>query len=101
MLSVMENYYECDPVNLGCGKPVTIKEVVEIICRNVRNPPQIRWDTSKPTGNKIRLMDTTKARERAKFTPAYSLEQGIKETIDWVEANPDHQRGRFKVFWAT
>lgn len=101
MVMVMENYYECDPVNLGSGTAVSIKEVVDFICKYAPHAPQIKWDTSKPTGNKIRLMDISKAQKKAGFTPQYSLENGIKETIEWYLKNRDHQSGRYKVFTAT
>ncbi len=99
MLMVMERYYECDPINLGTGIGATIRDVVEAICRYAPHPPNIEWDISKPTGNRIRLMDVTKAREKVGFQAEYELDQGIRETMDWYLANKNrHATNRSNLF---
>lgn len=100
MMMVMENYYECDPINLGSGVPVTIKQVVDVIVKLAPKPPKVVWDTSKPTGNKIRLMDMSKAKEKAGFKAQISLEEGIRRTMEWYLKNKEYQAKRFKVFTA-
>ena len=90
MSMTMEKYYECDPLNLGSGVSTTIREVVETILRYAPHTPRVEWDTSKPIGNRIRLMDMTKTRKKLGFSPEFSLDQGIKETIDWYLANKDY-----------
>lgn len=85
----MEKYYECDPLNLGSGVPTTIRDVVETILRYAPHTPQLEWDTSKPVGNRIRLMDMTKTRQKLGFHPEISLDQGIKETVKWYLAHKD------------
>lgn len=88
------------PVNLGSGKGVTIKEIAEVIAKSVPNGPiKIVWDKSKPKGDAKRLMDITRAKRLLGFKPKYSLENGIKETIDWYMKNSDNQDKRYNVFY--
>ena len=98
MMLSMEKYYECDPVNLGSGSGVTIREVVETILKYAPHKPKVVWDTRKPVGNRIRLMDMTKARQKLGFQPEYSLDRGIQETVQWYLANPDYQLRKYNVF---
>ena len=70
------------PVNLGSGGGFSIKELVEVILKNVDKKPKIIWDTEKPSGDKIRVMDVRLAKSLG-YVPNISLEEGIKETIDW------------------
>ena len=68
------------PVNLGSGRGVTIKEIAEVIAKNVPGGPiKIIWDKSKPNGDAKRLMDTKRAKKLLGFNPKYSLEKGIRE----------------------
>lgn len=98
MLMVMEKYYECDPINLGTGVGVSIREIVEALCRYVPHVPKVEWGMSQPVGNKIRLMDITKAQQKISFYPQYSLDEGIKETVRWYLAHKNHQSSRFSIF---
>jgi GDP-L-fucose synthase len=70
------------PVNLGSGGGFSIKELVEVILENVDEKPEVIWDTTKPSGDKIRVMNVDRAKSLG-YNPSISLEQGIKETIDW------------------
>ena len=83
----MEKYEVCDPINLGSGVGVSIRELVETICECTPNMPEVKWDTSKPIGNKIRLMNIEKAQKALGFYPLYSLREGVEETIKWCIAN--------------
>lgn len=88
------------PVNLGSGSGVTIKQIAEVIAKNVPNGPiKIVWDKSKPKGDAKRLMDVTRAKKLLGFKPKYSLEQGIKETIEWYIKNKDYLDKRYNVFY--
>jgi GDP-L-fucose synthase len=95
MLALESNTGE--PVNLGSGVGVTIKEIVEIIVNNIKDKPEVVWDTSKPSGDKKRLMDISRARSIG-FQPSISIEEGIKETMDWYLANHDIVSRRYNVF---
>lgn len=88
------------PVNLGSGTGVTIKEIAEVIAKNIPGGPiEIVWDKDKPKGDAKRLMDMTRAKKLLGFKPRYSLEQGIKETIKWYKNNKDDLKKRYNVFY--
>jgi GDP-L-fucose synthase len=69
-----------EPVNLGSGTGITIKEVAEIVSKYFNK--EIVWDISKETGDSKRIMSTERA-ERYGFKPQVSLEEGIHKTIEW------------------
>ena len=79
------HYDEGDPVNLGNGREITIKELVEIIARLASFEGEIRWQSEKPDGQPRRQLDTTRAFERFGFRAQTSLEEGLRQTIDWYE----------------
>ena len=72
-----------DPVNLGSGREVSIKELAELIGKLTGFEGELRWDASKPDGQPRRLLDTTKADELFGFKAQVSLEEGLRQTIDW------------------
>lgn len=86
-------------INLGSGEEVTIKEIVDIIVSNMQNKPKVIWDTSKPTGDKKRLMDVSRAKAIG-FAPQISIQEGIKEVMDWYSKNRNLVCTRFDVFKA-
>src|SRR3984893_13012972 len=79
------SYNESDPVNLGNGREVIIKDLVEIIAHLTGFEGEIRWQASKPDGQPRRQLDTTRAYERFGFRAQTSLEDGLRKTIDWYE----------------
>ena len=85
------------PINLGSGKGYTVKEIVEIIVNNLDKKPKIVWDTSKPAGDKKRLMDVSRA-NALEWKPEISLEQGIKEVMEWYRNNKETVNKRYNVF---
>ena len=85
------------PINIGSGTGVRIKEIVEIIVNNMEIKPKVVWDTSKPSGDKKRLMDISKAKAIG-FQPMISIEDGIKEVMDWYQENKDIVNKRYNVF---
>ncbi len=96
MMKVLELGYN-KPVNLGSGTGCTIKELVNIILSNLEKKPEIIWDISKPSGDKKRLMDIARAKSLG-WQPEISLEQGIKETMEWYKNNKNLINKRFNVF---
>ncbi len=96
MLAVEKGINE--PINLGSGAGVTIKEVAEAVAKGVPGGPlPIVWDTTKPAGDKKRLMDMTRAKSYG-FECQVSLENGIKETIEWYLNNKDQLNNRYNAF---
>ena len=80
-----ERYDGPEPVNLGVGAEITIRELVELIVRLTGFKGEIRWDPTKPDGQPRRALDTTRARELFGFSSAMSFEEGLKRTIAWYE----------------
>ncbi len=96
MLAVEKGINE--PINLGSGSGVTIKEVAEAVAKNVpTGAVEIVWDKDKPAGDKKRLMDMTRAKSYG-FECEISLEDGIKETIEWYLSNKDQLNNRYNAF---
>ncbi len=78
-------YDEPEPVNIGSGQEITIRDLAETICRLGRYEGRLEWNTSKPDGQPRRCLDVTRAREKFGFTAETSLEAGLHETIGWYE----------------
>jgi GDP-L-fucose synthase len=88
------------PVNLGSGTGVTIKQIAEAIVKHIPGKPvEIVWDKTKPKGDIRRLMDIKRAKKLLGFKPKYSLERGIKETIEWYLKNKGTADKRYNVFY--
>ena len=85
------------PIKLGSGTGWSIKELVEIIVNNLDKKPQIIWDTTKPSGDKKRLMNIKRAKSLG-WEPKVSLSEGIKETMNWYKENKETVNKRFNVF---
>jgi len=82
-----QHYNGPDPVNIGTGSEITIRELTETIVRLTGFEGRIRWDPSKPDGQPRRRLDTSRARECFGFEARTRLEDGLKATIDWYRAN--------------
>ncbi|MGJ3251403.1 MAG: GDP-L-fucose synthase family protein [Elainellaceae cyanobacterium] len=78
-----QSYHAPDPVNLGTGKEISIRDLVELICKLMGFDGEIVWETDKPNGQPRRCLDTTRAKESFGFTAQVGFEQGLKNTIDW------------------
>jgi len=78
-----EKYEGAEPVNIGAGREISIKELVEQIAAITGFQGHIIWDTSKPNGQPRRCLDTSRAREFFGFTAKTDFRDGLKKTIDW------------------
>ncbi|MEK7574333.1 MAG: NAD-dependent epimerase/dehydratase family protein [Patescibacteria group bacterium] len=87
-----------EPINLGSGEGVSIKKIVEIITGNMKIKPEVVWDISKPSGDKKRLLDTSRAKTLLGFEPKISIEEGIKEVMNWYLENKNIADKRYNVF---
>jgi GDP-L-fucose synthase len=86
-----------EPINLGSGQGVSIKELTEIIAKEVSPTIKIEWDESKPKGDAKRLMDMTRAKAYG-FEPKVTIQQGIQNTIQWYLSNKDDIHNRYNAF---
>jgi GDP-L-fucose synthase len=78
-----EKYNSSEPVNIGSGMEISIKDLVSMIADLVGFKGRIVWDDSKPDGQPRRCLDTSRARERFGFTAQIPFEKGLRETINW------------------
>ncbi len=85
ILLATEKYNDSDPINIGAGFEITIKELVEKICKLMDYDKEIHWDTSKPDGQPRRCLDVSKAKEKFGFEAKMSFDEGLKKTINWYE----------------
>lgn len=82
-----EKYDKPEPVNLGAGFEISIKDLVGIIVRLTGFNGEVVWDASKPDGQPRRCLDTQRAYNEFGFKAATNFEQGLKKTIDWYREN--------------
>ena len=87
MLMALEKYPMPDPINIGTNEEIKIKDLVSLIVKITgRTDLHIKYDTNKPEGQLRKIASTTKAEELIGYTPKYSLEEGLKSTIDWFKS---------------
>ena len=80
-------YNKSEPVNIGAGFEISIKELTELIAEITGFQGKITWDKSKPDGQPRRMLDTTKALKEFMFTAKTNLTTGLIKTIDWYKEN--------------
>lgn len=78
-----EKYDKPEPVNLGCGKEISIKELVALICELMHFDGEIRWDASRPDGQPRRMLDTQRAKREFGFIAKTEFREGLERTIEW------------------
>ena len=81
-----ERYDGPEPVNLGVGREITIRELTETVARLTSFAGETRWDATKPDGQPRRALDTSRARQAFGFEAGTSFEDGLRGTIAWYEA---------------
>lgn len=82
-----EQYDTPQPVNIGSGMEISIKDLISLIARFVGFTGKITWDSSKPDGQPRRCLDTTRARNEFGFKAKTSFEEGLKRTIEWYKSS--------------
>lgn len=78
-----ERYDDPDPVNLGAGFEISIRDLTELICELMGFDGELRWDATKPDGQPRRQLDVSRARERFGFVARTDFREGLRRTIDW------------------
>ena len=83
-LALAANRYDgADPVNLGAGKEISIRELAELVADVTGFGGRIEWDTSKPNGQPRRSVDASRARELFGFEARTPLREGLERTVAW------------------
>jgi len=82
----MKDYNESDPINVGTGEDVSIKELAETIAKIVGYDRSINWDTTKPNGTPRKLLNIEKMKSLG-WSPKIELYQGIEKTYQWYKEN--------------
>ncbi len=80
-----ERYDKANPVNLGAGIEISIKDLVDLITKLAGFKGRIIWDTSKPDGQPRRCLDTSRAESEFGFKAKVGFEQGLRKTIQWYK----------------
>jgi GDP-L-fucose synthase len=87
LILALENYESAEPMNLGNGREVTIRQLTELVAKVAGFEGRIVWDASKPDGQPRRCLDVTRAAETIGFRAKTSLEDGLRRTVDWFAKN--------------
>jgi nucleoside-diphosphate-sugar epimerase len=81
ILLATEHYDQAQPVNLGSGTEISIKDLTETIAKLVGFEGEIVWDTSQPDGQPRRMLDTSRAASEFGFKAKTSFEEGLRKTV--------------------
>jgi len=87
LVDAAERYDDPDPVNLGSGHEISMRELATMIGDKVGFAGSIEWDTTRPNGQPRRLLDVSRARDRFGFEATTPLDSGLDRTIEWFKAN--------------
>ena len=78
-----EKYNKSEPVNIGSGFEISIKNLVKLIVELMDYKGKVAWDKTKPDGQPRRMLDTERARKEFGFTAATGFKEGLMKTIEW------------------
>lgn len=87
IVTATEKYNASDPVNLGSGYEISIKDLTEMIIGMVGFSGKLVWDTEKPNGQPRRGLDVSRAKERFGWSAQTKFEDGMRRTIAWFREN--------------
>ena len=87
IVAAAEFYDRSEPVNLGAGFEIKIKDLVTLVARICRFEGEILWDTTKPNGQPRRMLDTSRALREFGWKARIPFEEGLRETVEWFERN--------------
>ena len=81
----MERYNRSEPVNIGAGFEISIKDLVTLIVELMDFKGKVAWDNTKPDGQPRRMLDTERARKEFGFRAKTDFRKGLRKTIEWYE----------------
>ena len=92
IVTAAEKYNGADPVNLGSGYEISIKDLAEMVCRMTGFQGKLIWDTTKPNGQPRRGLDVSRAKATFGWSAQVPFEEGMRRTIEWFKQNRDKIR---------
>jgi GDP-L-fucose synthase len=92
ILLAAENYSGPDPVNLGSGNEISIKDLTDMIARLSGFRGRLVWDTTKPNGQPRRALDVRRAEQYFGFRAQMGFEEGLRRTIEWYRSQPEQEK---------
>lgn len=92
ILLATEKYNKSEPVNLGSGMEISIKDLVTLIAKLTGFLGDLVWDTSKPNGQPRRQLSVERAYKEFGFKAKVGFEEGLRRTIDWYQAKLDAEK---------
>jgi GDP-L-fucose synthase len=82
-----QSYNGSEPVNLGTGSEISIRDLITTICEVMEFDGEIVWQTDKPNGQPRRCLDTQRAKKEFDFTAQVGFKEGLKNTVEWWREN--------------
>jgi GDP-L-fucose synthase len=82
-----QSYNQSEPINLGTGYEISIRDLITLVCELMEFEGEIVWETDKPNGQPRRCLDTERAKQAFNFTAEVDFRQGLKNTIEWYRQN--------------
>jgi GDP-L-fucose synthase len=95
ILLAAEKYDDLTPMNIGTGVGTSIKELAELVQELTGFEGRIEWDTTKPDGQMVKVLDATRLKQNLNWTPPTTLRGGLAKTIAWYRANKAESDARF------
>ena len=83
IISAINSDIDCDYFNIGTGDTISIKNLVELLCKIMNYEGKVIWDTTKPNGQPKRQLNVNKANNLLNWKSKTNLTQGLKETVEW------------------
>ena len=87
ILLATEHYDKPDPVNLGAGFEISIKDLIELIAKLTGFKGKVVWDITKPDGQPRRCLDVSRAEKEFGFRAKMGFKEGLKRTVEWYKKN--------------
>jgi GDP-L-fucose synthase len=82
-----QSYNDSEPINLGTGYEISIRDLITLVCELMEFEGEIVWETDKPNGQPRRCLDTERAKQAFNFTAEVDFRQGLENTIEWYRQN--------------
>jgi GDP-L-fucose synthase len=94
ILAAGEKYDRADPINVGSGEEISIRDLLAKLVSLTGYEGHIRWDDSKPDGQPRRCLDVSRALSELEWRAKTSLEDGLRLTLEWLKKQPEFESGR-------